>query len=118
MGCGKNFTTYEAADLSFIKVKTEGARNPVPYVRAVLFSSVYEAFLGIEAKDATIAAVTDTIEAKILDLQRTAITGKDISGITLITLKHFNTAAFLRYLSQHARITGSRELKALLKKTN
>jgi transcriptional repressor NrdR len=114
--CGKSFTTYEAIDLSFLRVTSTASRKDVPYNRAKLFSSLYQTFLDVPHKAATIDAVTDTIEAKLLDLQRPVITSADIARLTLTTLKHFNTAAFLRYLATHAEFTTQHQLATELKK--
>src|SRR4051812_26742018 len=66
--CSKTFTTYEAPDLSFLHIIPISGRKQ-RYSRAKLFSGLYDAFQNVPQKDATIDAVTDTIEAKLLDLQ-------------------------------------------------
>ena len=113
--CHGAFTTYEAADLGFLRV-VGADRHKTRYSRSVLFSGVYDAFTATAGKDATIDAVTDTVEAKILDLQRPELSSAEIAGIVLSTLKHFNTAAFLRYLASHADLANGSQLKKELKK--
>lgn len=113
--CKESFTTYEQADLGFLKViKKTGKKQR--YSRAKLFSGIYGAFLTIPAKETTVDAVTDTVEAKILDTKKRDITSSEIAQIVLKTLKHFNTAAFMRYLSMQADIASPAQLKRELSK--
>lgn len=114
LACAQSFTTYEAPDLSFLRI-LRGAKAE-HYNRARLFSSIYLAFLDIPSKDDTIDAVTSTIEAKLLDLQQVEIAPIEISRLVLTTLKHFNTAAFVRYLTTHTTMTSNAELNRELKK--
>ena len=113
--CHESFTTYEAVDLGFLKViKKTGKKQR--YSRARLYSGIYGAFLSIPQKETTVDAVTDTIESKILDTKKPEISSDEIATIVLITLKHFNTAAFLRYLSYQADIVSDAQLKKELRK--
>src|SRR5664279_2442499 len=89
MSCQRSFTTYEAADLGFLRVTTpSGATRP--YSRSKLFSSLYAAFDRLPGQNDTIDAVTDTVEAKILERRQTELPSADIAEIVLITLKHFH----------------------------
>lgn len=115
LACSASFTTYEQPDLGFLRIKP--SHGPLaPYSRAHLFSEIYATFLDIAAKPQTIDAVTDTIEAKILDLKLDIVSTAQICTIVLATLKHYNTPAFLRYLSAHTNLTSNAELKRQLKK--
>ena len=115
LACHEAFTTYEAPDLGFLKViKKTGKKQR--YSRAKLYSGIYGAFLSIPAKETTVDAVTDTIEAKILDTRRGEVTSTEIARIVLITLKHFNTAAFLRFLAYQADLASDAQLKKELRK--
>lgn len=113
--CKETFTTYEKADLGFLKViKKSGKKQR--YARAKLYSGIYGAFLDIRAKETTVDAVTDTVEAKILDTKQREISSVQIAKIVLSTLKHFNTAAFMRYLAYQADISSTAQLNKELKK--
>jgi transcriptional repressor NrdR len=113
--CQKPFTTYEFIDLGFIYViKNNGKKER--YSRAKLFSGIYQAFSVIKSKSETIDAVTDTIESKILCMGKTVISTEEIAYVVLATLNHFNTTAFLRYLSQHTELASNSQLKKELKK--
>jgi transcriptional repressor NrdR len=113
--CHESFTTYEAPDLGFLKVvKKTGKKER--YSRAKLYSGIYGAFLSIPRKETTVDAVTDTIEAKILDTKLREIPSHDIARIVLTTLKRFNTAAFLRYLAYQTDLASDAQLKRELGK--
>lgn len=113
--CHESFTTYEAPDLGFLKVLKKSGKKQ-RYSRAKLYSGIYGAFLSIPSKETTVDAVTDTIEAKILDTRQREITSTEIARIVLTTLKHFNTAAFLRFLAYQADLASDAQLKKELKK--
>lgn len=115
LNCHESFTTYETPDLSFLKVSQQTGK-PQRYSRARLYSDIYSAFDSIPQKDSAIDAVTDTIEAKILDMKKREIRTDEISRIVLSTLKHFNAAAFLRFLARSADLASSAQLKKELKK--
>ena len=115
LSCKESFTTYEAIDLGFLKViKKTGKKQR--YSRAKLYSGIYGAFLSIPAKETTVDGVTDTVEAKLLDAKQREITTAEIARITLITLKHFNTTAFLRYLAYQTDLGSDAQLQRELRK--
>ena len=115
LSCRESFTTYEAIDLGFLKIiKKTGKKQR--YSRAKLYSGIYGAFLSIPSKETTVDGVTDTVEAKILDTKQRELPSSDIARIVLITLKHFNTAAFLRYLAYQTDLANDAQLKRELKK--
>jgi transcriptional repressor NrdR len=115
LACHESFTTYEAPDLGFIKVIKKTGRKQ-RYSRAKLYSGIYGAFLSIPSKETTVDAVTDTVEAKLLDLKQAQISSSEIAKIVLTTLKHFNTAAFVRYLAYQADLASDAQLKKELRK--
>lgn len=115
LDCHESFTTYEQVDLAFLKViKKDGRKQR--YSRAKLYSGIYGAFLSIKAKETTVDAVTDTVEARLLDSKKRELASADIAQVVLRTLKHFNTAAFVRYLAYQADLTSDAQLKHELKK--
>ncbi len=115
LACHESFTTYEAPDLGFLKV-IKKTKKKQRYSRAKLYSGIYGAFLSIPAKETTVDGITDTVEAKILDSKQREIQSSDIARIVLITLKHYNTAAFLRYLAYQTDLANDAQLKRELKK--
>ena len=113
--CHEAFTTYEAADLGFLKVvKRSGKKER--YSRAKLYSGVYGSFLSIPRKETTVDAVTDTIEAKLLDTRLREIPTDQIAAIVLSTLKHFNLAAFMRFLAYQTNPASPAELDKALRR--
>jgi transcriptional repressor NrdR len=115
LSCHESFTTYEQTDLGFLKViKKTGKKQR--YSRAKLYSGIYGAFLSIPSKETTVDAVTDTVESKILDTKQREVRSKDIAKIVLTTLKHYNTAAFVRYLAYQTDLASDSQLKRELKK--
>jgi len=115
LSCHESFTTYEAPDLGFLKViKKSGKKQR--YSRAKLYSGLYGAFLSIPAKETTVDAVTDTIESKLLDMKKTELSSEEVAKIVLTTLKHFNTAAFVRFLAYQTDLASDAQLARELKK--
>jgi transcriptional repressor NrdR len=115
LSCHESFTTYEAPDLGFLKVVKKSGKKE-RYSRAKLYSGIYGAFLSIPRKETTVDAVTDTVEAKLLDTKKRELRSDDIARIVLSTLKHFNTAAFVRFLAYSADLSSDAQLKQELKK--
>ena len=112
--CHEAFTTYEAADLTFLQVGP--SKGPTrPYSRSKVYSAIALAFEPTGAPTGAVDALTDTIESKLLDLKLTRITPAQITQTILATLKPFNTPAFLRYLASHANLASPAELKRQLK---
>ena len=115
LSCNESFTTYEAPDLGFLKiVKKSGKKQR--YSRAKLYSGIYGTFISVPAKETTVDAVTDTIEAKLLDTKKAELSSAEVAKIVLTTIKHFNTSAFLRYLAYQTDLTSDAQLKKELKK--
>ncbi len=113
--CHEAFTTYEAADLGFLKVLKRSGKTQ-PYARAKLYLSIYGACSSLKAPQATVDAITDTVEAKLLDLRQTPLPSQQIASVVLTTLKHFHTTAFVRYLAHQTDLTSDAQLKRELKK--
>jgi len=113
--CKEPFTTYEAIDLGFINIQKRNGKIEA-YSKAKLYSSIYSSLSGTDFDQNVVDAITDTIENKMLDKKTNTVKADDLAYITLITLRHFNTAGFLRYLSLQTQLTNNSELKKELKK--
>jgi transcriptional regulator NrdR family protein len=61
-------------------------------------------------------AVTDTIEAKLLDIGRRELTTREIAATVLSALKHFNLAAFMRFLAHESNPHSPADLAREIKK--
>jgi transcriptional regulator NrdR family protein len=81
-----------------------------------LYSDVATALSVVAGTTDTADAITETIEAKLLDLQSTTVTTQQIADVTLSTLKHFDTPAFLRYLASHGDVRSTREANRQLRR--
>lgn len=113
--CGRSFTTYEAPDLGFLSViKRSGQAQP--YSRAKLYSSLYNAFSASVAPASTMDAITDTIEANVLDMRSESVTTRDIARLSLVALKHFDQGAFLRYLASQPELARDTAFKRELRR--
>lgn len=112
--CHEAFTTYEAPDLGFLKVvKKNGLKQR--YSRAKLYSGIYGAFLSVPQKEMAVDAVTDTVEAALLDTKRRELATSEIAAVVLAALKQVNLAAFMRFLAYHANPATPAELRRALK---
>ena len=115
LACHEAFTTYEFTDLGFLKVvKKDGAKQR--YSRAKLYSGIYGAYLSIPQKEITVDAVTDTVEAALLDTKLRVIPTADIAAVVLTELKKGYMPAFLRFLAYHVRPSNETELNQALRR--
>lgn len=108
--CQAVFTTYERADLGFIKViKKSGKKER--YSRAKLFAGIYGAFLSIPNKERAVDAVINEIESRILDLRTKEVPSVAISKVVLNVLADTNVPAFTRFLAYNTNPKTLSELK-------
>lgn len=114
MECQATFTTYEAPDLGFLQISKRHGKTE-RYSRAKLFSSIYSVF-DIKNQQDAIDAVTDTVEAKLLELTEPELAAAELAQIVLQTLKHYNTTAFVRYLAGQTDLANEAALRKELKK--
>jgi len=108
--CNGVFTTYEKADLSFIKIIKKSGRKE-RYSRAKLFAGIYGAFLSGHNKERTADEVTTHIESKILGLRKKEISSQEVGNIVLTKLKSANPPAFMRFLAYNTRPANISEIK-------
>lgn len=113
--CHHVFTTYERPEVGFIKiVKKSGQRER--YSRAKLYSGIYGAYLRIKNKERVVDAVTDDVEAKILDQKKAELSSQEVAEIVLRTLKTTHTGAFLRFLAYQADLETPADLIRVIRK--
>jgi transcriptional repressor NrdR len=113
--CAEAFTTYESPVLAWLTVQGASGR-PAAYNRARLYASISAAFPPHFSRAVTTDALTDTVESKLLDLRTRTLTTQQISTTILVTLKAYDAAAFVRYLTAHADVTSNAQLKRELRK--
>ncbi|HEX3082332.1 MAG TPA: ATP cone domain-containing protein, partial [Candidatus Saccharimonadia bacterium] len=77
--CHEAFTTYEAPDLhNILRVSQDGRQTP--YSRARLYAALVRA---LEGHSNAADALTDTIEAKILDLKTRIVSVDQVASVVL-----------------------------------
>ena len=113
LNCHNSFTTYESVDINFIKIRLKDGKL-VPYSRARLYSNLIKVLDRDKLSD-SVDSLTDTIEIKLIELKKTELSSAEIVKIVLTTLKHFNTKAFVRYLTEQTDLINDADLLKQLK---
>lgn len=113
--CKKPFTTYENVDLSFLNIiKSDGTSEP--YMRSKLFLSVYKACSGLRNQPDDTDALCTNLELKLIKIGRPELTSETVAETAMDTLRTFNTAAFMRYLSHRMDFSSQQQLQQELQK--
>lgn len=114
--CGRIFTTREAPQLSFLRVKKrEGHLED--FVRSKLIVSLLRSSDHINEADVSFA-LAETIETKLfksIDADTEYIESSLIADTTQQVLKNYDLKAFIKYVSHRPDDLEKKELKALLK---
>lgn len=113
--CQKPFTTYENVDLSFLNVRKNDGQIE-PYMRSKLCISIYKACIGLSDQADDADALCVTIEQKLLKKGWQELASEVIAETALETLKAFNAAAFMRYLSHRMDFSSQHQLQQELQK--
>lgn len=117
--CHKTFTTTEYVDpASVVQVKHHG--KTIPFSQTKLLISVLRACDHLEDSETSAYYITHTSTQKLYRkaaVQSQNITTTDIISSVLDTLKPYNLAAYVKYLSSHAPQIDERTLKKRLKGT-
>ncbi len=113
--CDEAFTTYEASDLSFIRIVKRNDTEE-PYRRSKLLISLYHACTGLDEHLEALDGLAGTIEGHLLSLRKQEITTEEIAMVVLDTLKRFHPSPYVRYLSYRGDISSSTELRQLTTK--
>lgn len=108
--CENPFTTYEGPDFEFLKIRDETG-NIQPYRRLKLQTSLWQAFGNDEEALDTVEALTYTIESHLLSAGVQEFNRRQLSQTVLETLKRYDAAAFLRYLSQRRDFASLQQLR-------
>jgi len=108
-------TSYERIDLQQVLSIDTGKLKKQRYSRPKLYVSLLRAFEG-GAKLDSVDAIIDTIEQRLLSLNKEIITLSELSDAVLRTIKPVDTVAFMKYLANHSDLSGTRELNKVIKK--
>jgi transcriptional repressor NrdR len=115
--CGRSYTTRESADPeSILRVGT--AKRTAPYSRAKLTLSILSVCDHRADHGEAAYWLNDSIEQKLYRLatgENNSITKKQIVAVVLETLKNFDTAAYIKYLTRYSPELDARTLKKYLK---
>lgn len=113
--CDETMTSYERIDLQQVLSIDTGKLKKQRYSRPKLYVSLLRAFEG-GAKLDSVDAIIDTIEQRLLSLNKEIITLSELSDAVLRTIKPVDTVAFMKYLANHSDLSGTRELNKVIKK--
>ncbi len=115
--CGRSFTTRENADPESI-LRVGIATRTTPYTRAKLTLSILSVCDHRADHGEAAYWLADSIEQKLYRTasgENNSVTKKQIIHVVLETLKHFDTAAFVKYLTRYSPELDARTLKKYLK---
>nr|NQU92147.1 transcriptional repressor NrdR [Bacteroidota bacterium] len=117
--CQEIFTTYEKADLSYLKVIKRSGKKQM-YNRAKLYSGIYHSAIDTKNGDRgemseLSETLTNEVEQKIILLRSKDISTIEIINIVLSVLRKRSSAIFLRYLA-YREGKDEKRLKKLIKK--
>jgi transcriptional regulator NrdR family protein len=109
------FTTTELFDTSSaIRIATNS--NSEPFSRDKLFLSIFQACEHLPDAIEVATALTATIIGRLLAaIDSPTVPVHTLTELAAKALKHYDSAAFIRYMSSRASLKNSRSLKALLK---
>ncbi len=116
--CSHNFTTREIVETEGILYVLQDKKRRLPFSHSKLLLSLIKV-LDHRSDDAAYW-LSETIEEKLLSVgvkKEGLLTKADIIEACLITLKPFDTAAFVKYLSYHSSSLDARTLKRELKRS-
>lgn len=114
--CHKNFTTTESVDPGSV-IKVVGKRTVKPFVNATLLISILRVCDHMDSPEESAAYVAQTVLQKLYKIARKngqLVSKEDIVATVLDTLKPYNTAAYVKYLSYHSPNLDPRSLKKQL----
>lgn len=73
-----------------------------PYYRSQLYMSIAQSFQGNTTNYALLDKLVDTVEIKLLQQKYTTVSSKELSQLTLATIKPIDRKAYLHYLAEHS----------------
>lgn len=113
--CGQLFTTTELFDTSSaIRIATNNSSES--FSRDRLFLSIFQACEHLPDAIEVATALTATIIGRLLAaIDSPTVPVHTLTELAAKTLKRYDSAAFIRYMSSRASLKNSRSLKALLK---
>ncbi|MGD8374072.1 MAG: hypothetical protein PVI21_04420 [Candidatus Woesebacteria bacterium] len=102
--CSKEFTTYELIEASsFLRVATDASfKKTLPFSKTTLFLSIAKA-CDHRANTDDAFWLSETVEQKLIQTanSKCIVTTNEIKDICLDVLKNFDSAAFIKYLTNY-----------------
>ena len=96
--CGRRFTSYERVDeIPYMVVKKDGRRER--FERQKLVQGLLKACEKRPIRVAALEAIADKVEATLQDKPEREITTEEIGAYVMISLKHLDKVAFVRFAS-------------------
>lgn len=117
--CKKTFTTNESVDPGSV-IKVTGKRTVKGFSQTTLLLSIFKVCDHLESPEKDAQYVTQTVLQKLYKKAAKnyqLVDKADIAAIVLETLKPYNLAAYVKYLSYHSPQIDSRTLNKKLRKT-
>jgi len=118
--CGKTFTTTETIDPATV-LRVKGNKSTEPFRTTTILVSILRVCDHLPKPEEAADYIYQTVLQK---LYRQAVNGTqiinkaDIVLVVLATLKPYNLAAYVKYLSYHSPDIDTRSLKKQLKTTS
>lgn len=118
MNCASEFTTHESVDAQkVIKVIGDGDKETA-FSRARLLISILKVCDHLNNSGEAAFMLHDAIEQKLLRTSAangSVVTKKDIVSLCCATLKNFDAAAYVKYLTYHSPLLDMKQLKKKLR---
>lgn len=115
LSCGKEFTTRELVDSEGLLAVHTTNKKPVPFSKAKLTLSLIK--VCDHRTDDAAYWLANTVEQKLIyqDSPHKEVSTDAIQQACLAVLKHFDTQAFIKYLSYHSDLSDTKALKQQLR---
>ena len=96
--CGRRFTSYERIDeIPYMVVKKDGRRER--FERQKLVQGLLKACEKRPIRVAALEAIADKVEATLQDKPEREISTEEIGAYVMMSLKHLDKVAFVRFAS-------------------
>jgi transcriptional regulator NrdR family protein len=100
------FSSYERPSTDSLRVKTKSAGSTTPLSVSKLTLSIAKSFShNSQAAEFNSMSLAQTVEIRLLNLNKTLLTSDEIADQTYLTLKRYDELAAVQYAAQHQLIT-------------
>ena len=98
LNCGRRFTSYERIDeIPYMVVKKDGRRER--FERQKLVQGLLKACEKRPIRVAALEAIADKVESTLQDKPEREISTEEIGAYVMVSLKHLDKVAFVRFAS-------------------